>query len=433
MKIKDVTNFDYLLFLAVIGLSIIGILFIYSSGVNSEGAVVSKEYLKQITWAALGLMLLIAISLYDYTKIPDKIALLFIFAMLLLVYTRLFGRSVKGAKSWIGIGSFGIQVSEFTKIIYILFLAWYLSNSQRESEFIRFIKASFIMFIPMMLILLQPDLGTASVYIPIFLVMCFIAGLPLRYVFGLLAVVIGTLIFTLLPLWEKTILQRPSIGMKILGNKNIALLIILSLTGAMIIAVIGFLLLKKRYYYWIGYVLGITGASISGGSAASRILKEYQLKRLIIFLDPNSDPRGAGWHIIQSMTAIGSGGKTGMGFLKGTQSHYRFLPEQSTDFIFSLLSEEWGFIGGLTVFFLYSIVFLRMLLIIKRTDDLFGKLIVSGVIGMLFFHFIVNIGMVMGFMPITGIPLLFLSYGGSSLWTAMLSVGIVMGINLRQL
>lgn len=433
MKIKDVTNFDYLLFLAVIGLSIIGILFIYSSGVNSEGAVVSKEYLKQITWAALGLMLLIAISLYDYTKIPDKIALLFIFAMLLLVYTRLFGRSVKGAKSWIGIGSFGIQVSEFTKIIYILFLAWYLSNSQRESEFIRFIKASFIMFIPMMLILLQPDLGTASVYIPIFLVMCFIAGLPLRYVFGLLAVVIGTLIFTLLPLWEKTILQRPSIGMKILGNKNIALLIILSLTGAMIIAVIGFLLLKKRYYYWIGYVLGITGTSISGGSAASRILKEYQLKRLIIFLDPNSDPRGAGWHIIQSMTAIGSGGKTGMGFLKGTQSHYRFLPEQSTDFIFSLLSEEWGFIGGLTVFFLYSIVFLRMLLIIKRTDDLFGKLIVSGVIGMLFFHFIVNIGMVMGFMPITGIPLLFLSYGGSSLWTAMLSVGIVMGINLRQL
>ena len=433
MKIKDVTNFDYLLFLAVIGLSIIGILFIYSSGVSSEGAVVSKEYLKQITWAALGLMLLIAISLYDYTKIPDKIALLFIFAMMLLVYTRLFGRSVKGAKSWIGIGSFGIQVSEFTKIIYILFLAWYLSNSQRESEFIRFIKASFIMFIPMMLILLQPDLGTASVYIPIFLVMCFIAGLPLRYVFGLLAVVIGTLIFTLLPLWEKTILQRPSIGMKILGNKNIALLIILSLTGAMIIAVIGFLLLKKRYYYWIGYVLGITGVSISGGSAASRILKEYQLKRLIIFLDPNSDPRGAGWHIIQSMTAIGSGGKTGMGFLKGTQSHYRFLPEQSTDFIFSLLSEEWGFVGGLTVFFLYSIVFLRMLLIIKRTDDLFGKLIVSGVIGMLFFHFIVNIGMVMGFMPITGIPLLFLSYGGSSLWTAMLSVGIVMGINLRQL
>ena len=356
MKIKDVTNFDYLLFLSVIGLSIIGILFIYSAGVNSEGVVVSKEYIKQITWAALGLMLLIAVSLYDYTKIPDKIALIFIFAMLLLVYTRLFGRSVKGAKSWIGIGGFGIQVSEFTKIIYILFLAWYLSNSQRESEFIRFIKASFIMFIPMMLILLQPDLGTASVYIPIFLVMCFIAGLPLRYVFGLLAIVVGTLIFTLLPLWEKTILQKPSIGVKILGNKNIALLIMLSLTGATIIAVIGFLLLKKRYYYWIGYVLGIVGISISGGLAASRVLKEYQLKRLIIFLDPNSDPRGAGWHIIQSMTAIGSGGKTGMGFLKGTQSHYRFLPEQSTDFIFSLLSEEWGFVGGLTVFFLYSIV-----------------------------------------------------------------------------
>jgi len=433
MNIRNITNFDYLLFLAVIGLSVIGILFIYSSGVNSDGISISHEYIKQLIWVVSGVILLFAVAIYDYTKIGDRALLIYIVTMLLLVYTRLFGKSVKGAQSWIGIGTFGIQVSEFTKIIYILFLAWYLAKSQNENELRRFIKAAFIMAIPMFLILLQPDLGTASVYLPIFLIMCFIAGLPLRYVFGLLGTAACTLSFTLLPLWERTILHRSSLAVKVLGNKNITLLIIFSIVGASIIAAIGYLLLKKRYYYWIGYFLGIIAVSLSGALVGSRVLKGYQMKRLIIFLDPNSDPLGAGWNIIQSMTAIGSGGKTGLGFLKGTQSHYSFLPEQSTDFIFSILSEEWGFLGGLLVFSLYAIIFLRIFLVIQKTSDLFGKLIASGVAGMLFFHFVVNIGMVMGFMPITGIPLLFLSYGGSSLWTAMIAIGLVIGISLRQL
>lgn len=433
MNIRNITNFDYLLFLAVIGLSVIGILFIYSSGVNSDGISISHEYIKQLIWVVSGVILLFAVAIYDYTKIGDRALLIYIVTMLLLVYTRLFGKSVKGARSWIGIGDFGIQVSEFTKIIYILFLAWYLAKSQNENELRRFIKAAFIMAIPMFLILLQPDLGTASVYLPIFLIMCFIAGLPLRYVFGLLGTAACTLSFTLLPLWERTILHRSSLAVKVLGNKNITLLIIFSIVGASVIAAIGYLLLKKRYYYWIGYFLGIIAVSLSGALVGSRVLQGYQMKRLIIFLDPNSDPLGAGWNIIQSMTAIGSGGKTGLGFLKGTQGHYSFLPEQSTDFIFSILSEEWGFLGGLLVFSLYAIIFLRIFLVIQKTSDLFGKLIASGVAGMLFFHFVVNIGMVMGFMPITGIPLLFLSYGGSSLWTAMIAIGLVIGISLRQL
>ena len=433
MNLRHITNFDYVLFLTVIGLSVIGILFIYSSGVNADGISVSNEYIKQLIWVVSGLILLLTVAIYDYTKIADRALLVYIITMLLLVYTRLFGRSVKGARSWIGIGDFGIQISEFTKIIYIIFLAWYLSRSQNEHELRRFIKAAVIMFVPMGLILLQPDLGTASVYLPIFLIMCFIAGLPLRYVFGLLGMTVCTLIFTLMPLWEQTILHQPSFAVKVLGNKNITLLIIFSLAGAGIIAATGYLLLKKRYYYWVGYVLSIVAVSLFGALVGSRILKGYQMKRLIIFLDPNSDPRGAGWNIIQSMTAIGSGGRTGLGFLKGTQSHYRFLPEQSTDFIFSILSEEWGFLGGSLVFALYAIIFLRIFLIIKKTNDLFGKLIASGIVGMLFFHFVVNVGMVMGFMPITGIPLLFLSYGGSSLWTAMIAIGLVIGINLRQL
>ena len=433
MNIRNITNFDYLLFLAVCGLSVIGILFIYSSGVNADGVSVSNEYIKQLIWVISGLVFLFVVSIYDYTKIGDRAFLIFVFAMLLLVYTRFFGKNVKGATSWIGVGGFGIQVSEFTKIVYILYLAWYLSKSQNEKSFKRFVTAAVIMGIPMGLILLQPDLGTASVYLPIFLVMCFIAGLPLRYVFGLLGMMMCMVVFMLLPLWETTILHRPSLAVKVLGNKNIALLIIFSLMSAAIIAAIGNLLLKKQYYYWISYVFGIAAAALSGALVGSRVLKDYQMKRLIIFLDPQSDPRGAGWNIIQSMTAIGSGGKSGLGFLKGTQSHYRFVPEQSTDFIFSILSEEWGFLGGLLVFTLYAVVFFRILRTIKKTDNLFGKLIASGVIGMLFFHFIVNIGMVMGFMPITGIPLLFLSYGGSSLWTAMIGIGLVIGISLRQL
>ena len=433
MNIRNITNFDYLLFLSVIGLSLIGILFIYSSGVNSAGVSVSSEYVKQLIWAISGLVFLLAVSLYDYTKLGDRSLLMFVGAVALLVYTRLFGASKNGATSWIGIGGFGIQVSEFTKVIYILFLAWYLAKSQNEKELRRFIKAAVIMCIPMLLILLQPDLGTASVYFPIFLIMCFIAGMPLRYVFGLLGTASCTIVFTLLPLWETTILRRPSLAVKILGNKNIALLVIFSFIAAAVIAIIGYLLLKKRYYYWMSYILGIGAVSLFGALAGSRVLKDYQMKRLIVFLDPNIDPRGAGWNILQSMTAIGSGGRYGLGFLKGTQSHYRYVPEQTTDFIFSILAEEWGFLGGLLVFGLYAVIFFRILRVIKKTNDLFGKLIAAGVIGMFFFHFIVNIGMVMGFMPVTGIPLLFLSYGGSSLWTAMLAVGLVIGISLRQL
>jgi len=151
-----------------------------------------------------------------------------------------------------------------------------------------------------------------------------------------------------------------------------------------------------------------------------------------VFLDPNVDPRGAGWNIIQSVTAIGAGGFTGKGFLQGTQSHYRFLPEQSTDFIFSIFSEEAGFIGGIAVFILFLIICLRLLRIIKITTDPFAAYICAGLVGVYSFHFLVNVGMTMGIMPITGIPLLFMSYGGSSLISAMLGIGLAMSIYVRR-
>ena len=433
MNIRKITNFDYLLFLAVVLLSFIGILFIYSSGINSAGELVSKEYGKQILWACTGIVLLLLSCIYDYRRIKDRTFLIYLVGMILLLYTGIFGTVRHNARSWIGVNNLGIQPSEFIKLIFILFLAYYLDKSQKEEPLKRFIKAMAIMIVPVALILKQPDLGTASVYIPIFLIMCFIAGIPLRFILYVFFLGVLTIVFTLMPLWEDVILKKSHIMTNLLKHSQISIIILFAMGISTVIAMIGNVLLKRRYYYWIAYVLSLITVAFAGSIVGVRALKEYQMMRLIIFLDPEVDPLKHGWNIIQSITAIGSGGLTGRGYLMGTQSHYRYLPEQSTDFIFSILSEEWGFLGGIFVFFLYSIVFFRFFLSIKRCDDFFGKLIVSGILAMFFFHFLVNVGMVIGIMPITGIPLLFLSYGGSSLWTAMISVGVVIGINLRQL
>ncbi|MEL3913481.1 rod shape-determining protein RodA [Treponema pedis] len=433
MNLRKITNFDYLLLLTVLSLSFIGILFIYSSGVNSAGVLVSEEYKKQILWVCTGIILIILSSLYDYRKIRDRTSLIYIAGILILIYTVIFGASRNHAKSWLGSKEIGVQPSEFMKIVFIIFLSYYLDKSKNEKPLKRFIKAIAIMFAPMLLILAQPDLGTASVYIPIFLVMCFIAGIPLRFLTYFFCFGILTIIFTLMPLWEEVILKQPLVMSKILKNSQISLIIFFSLGACVIIAMIGNVVLRRRYYYWIAYIFSIVTFSFAGSILGMRALKPYQMMRLIIFLNPEVDPYDSGWNIIQSITAIGSGGLSGRGFLMGPQSHYRYLPVQSTDFIFSILSEEWGFFGGVLVFALYGILFLRLFISIKRCEDFFGKLIISGILTMFFFHFMVNVGMVMGIMPITGIPLLFLSYGGSSLWTAMIAAGIVAGINLRQL
>ena len=176
MTIRNFTYFDYLLFLSVMILTVIGILFIYSSGINSEGMLVSNEYGKQILWAVTGVLLMGVIVFTDYRRFADRTFLFYLIGLAVLVYTRIFGRYVNGAKSWIGIGELGIQPSEFIKLVYILFLAYFLDRSDKsESSFSRFAKALTIMVVPMLLILSQPDLGTSLVYIPIFLGMALIA------------------------------------------------------------------------------------------------------------------------------------------------------------------------------------------------------------------------------------------------------------------
>jgi rod shape determining protein RodA len=433
MRIRDFLEIDYALLFSAVILTVFGVLFIYSSGVTSAGVLVSTEYVRQIVWGAAGFILALALAMVDYRRFYGLSLYLYLGTLALLLFTVLFGRSVNGARAWLGIGSFGIQPSEFAKITTIIFLARYLESSQRnQNTFMRFFVSCVIVLIPMGLILIQPDFGTSLVFIPILLVMTFIAGLSLRYVVFLGACIGLTGILMILPLWQSYILGDVLPSLDILMNLRFVGITTLALTAVLVIALFGYLRYQKRYFYWIAYIAAIVIFSLGASFLSHRVLKEYQIMRLIVFLDPNVDPRGSGWNIIQSITAIGSGGLWGKGYLQGTQSHYRFLPQQSTDFIFSIFSEEWGLIGGIFVFGLFLLICLRLVRIMKITADPFGAYITGGLAGMFIFHFLINVGMTMGIMPITGIPLLFMSYGGSSMLAAMTGIGLAMSIYVRR-
>ncbi len=431
--IKIVRSIDWFILLAVTILMAIGILFIYSSGVTSSGELVSSEYIRQIIWAISGIVLILMATLLEPKRLPDYTPIIYVCTASMLIYTRFFGKVVNGARSWLGIGDFGIQPSEFMKIATMLFLAKYLESSRHEGSSIRRFVISFgIVLFPMVLILMQPDFGTALVFLPLYLAMAYVGGINRRYLvfitsFGTIAIVL-----TIVPLWQNLITASPSLALRLFYEAPYVYYILGVIAVTFILAVLGLRFFKKQYYYWIAFFASIFGLAMTASLAGHKVLKGYQLMRLVVFLDPGIDPLGAGWHILQSITAIGSGGLAGKGFLQGTQSHYRYLPEQSTDFIFSIISEEMGFVGGLVIFTLYLFILIRLVLSLRNVKSQFQITFVSGLYGTILFHFLINIGMAMGIMPITGIPLLFLSYGGSSLWAVSLGLGLALGIGARR-
>ena len=432
MKINDVLRIDFFLLIAALLLLTCGILFIYSSGITSAGLVVSREYVRQIIWGCAGLVIALVLSLVNYRRLYNLSLYIYIAILVPLIYTCVFGRVIYGTR-WLRIGSLGIQVSEFAKIATIILLARYLSDSRRSNNgFFRFLIACIIVLIPMGIVLIQPDLGTALVFIPILLCMTYIADVKPRYIVFLVSCITLTGVLMVLPLWQSYILQKTVPLLNNLNNPRLIAAIILVLSVIAAIALFGYYKYQKRYFYWIFYCSIIIVFSLGTSFFIRKMLKNYQLMRLIVFLDPNVDPRGAGWNIIQSITAIGSGGLSGKGFLQGTQSHYRYLPEQSTDFIFSIFSEETGFFGGILVFALFLLICLRLVKIMKTTSDPFGAYICAGLSGLYIFHFLINVGMTMGIMPITGIPLLFMSYGGSAVISAMTGIGLALSIHVRR-
>ncbi|MCL2609474.1 MAG: rod shape-determining protein RodA [Treponema sp.] len=430
---RHIFNIDYLLLLPVLVLTTIGIMFIYSAGISTSGESASGEYLRQIIWASVGLALALALSMANY-RVLYRIALpLFLGTVALLAATVAFGRLVQGAERWLRIGGIGLQGSEFAKLATIVLLARYLNDSKINAKsFGRFAVACLIVAVPMGLVFIQPDLGTALVFIAILLCMAFVAGISKRYIAFSVACIGLTGILTVMPFWQLHILQRPVPAIEALGNVRLLAIVCFSLLVIAAIAIFGFLKYHKGYFFWIVYSVLVLVFSLGASFVARGVLRDYQIMRLVVFLNPQVDPSGAGWNIIQSTTAIGAGGFSGLGFLQGTQSTFRYLPVQSTDFIFSVLSEETGFVGGMTVFALFLAILLRLARLVRIAADPFASYICAGLIGMYGFHFIINVGMTMGIMPITGIPLVFMSYGGSSLVTAMMGIGLALSIYVRR-
>lgn len=426
-------NLDLALTLSTVALLIIGVLFVYSSGVNPQGQQLSDEYLKQAIWASLGIVFMILLAFLDYRLLHDLSLGLYLIGVVLLILTLAFGRVVNNSRSWLGLFGLGIQPSEFMKVIFILFLSRFYVERMHEIQRLRvFLTAGVIMVIPVLLILRQPDLGTALVFLPIFLGISFVAGVPITYLIfatgvGGLAVILGVL-----PLYFERILNQPSFLVPLLTAFPIQVSVIAFLLVVIALSTIGVYALKRPGYKKILYIATILLLGYVGAIEFRLFLKEYQIMRLITFLDPQVDPRGAGWNIIQSLNAIGSGGLWGKGYLRGPQSQLRYIPMQNTDFIFSILAEEWGFIGGVFLLALYAIILWRATLTVTRSPDSFGALTAAGILSLFGFHLILNVGMNIGIMPITGIPLIFVSYGGSSVIMGSLAIGLLLSIQRKR-
>lgn len=446
LREKIFRHIDFVLLLCVTFLVTVSVVFIYSSKVNSEGILTSDIYIRQIIWGCAGLVFMTGISFLDYKKYSRYVPYIFGFfigLLVLLIVLKFVDKIVfkkpslykfanKGAHSWLGFGFLRFQPSEFCKIAFIMFLAWFLDSSKTMNKELRTGISIAIMAIPCGLILIQPDFGTAFIYIPIFFVMCFVGGIPVRYLAWLFTTGVLIILFTFIPLWQNISKSHSLIAS--IYNSRVFSRVMFGVSLNLLFLIIGSLFIwyykpeSRNIAYWVVYVTSILLVSIIGAYLFPKFLDDYQVQRLIIFIDPEVDPLGTGWNIRNSKIAIGSGSLWGKGFLAGSQSHLQYLPEQSTDFIFSIISEEMGFFGGLGLFTVYFIMLLRMIYIIKQTINDYGYYIGVGIVSLLFFHFIINVGMVMGIMPVTGIPLLFLSYGGSSMLTAMICAGIMMSI-----
>ena len=353
---------DIVLLLSVLGLVSLGIAFIYSSGVTSEGIQVSNEWMRQIIWSGSGILLMAVFALVDYRRWRQWAPAFYAGGLILLVLVLLVGNYVKGARAWLGVGSVGVQPSEFGKLALIIMLArWFEDGGRGQDAFRVWVGAILITVVPLVLVLIQPDLGTAVVYIPILLAMAFVAGVDWSLLLFPLAVGALIIVGVLGLAWSEYIAVAPSGFFRLFTEGRYFRIAVPALAGLTALALAGWFIFRRKVYLPLLYGFGIATTGYLGIAAAARALRGYQMMRLVVFLDPQIDPRGAGWHIIQSVTAVGSGGLMGKGFLQGTQSHYRYLPEQSTDFIFSILAEETGFLGSLLVFALFALELLLRL------------------------------------------------------------------------
>ncbi len=361
-----IKNFDWITFLLIIALALIGIMTIYSATRPPLGIGEHPDfYLKQMLWLIISVGVLLVVVFFDYIWLYRLSYPLYGLGLFLLLLVLFGGRASMGAQRWLSIGLISFQPSEFFRIFFILGFSSYLTNIGRHFVNKPSIKSVFIFaMLPLILLIKQPDLGTAILLMSLFITLSVSKGIRKKII--TVIIIIG-------------LISIPFLG----------------------------------HIFWEG-------------------LKDYQKNRLIAFIDPEVDPAGIGYHINQSKISIGSGGFFGKGYLKGTQGPLRFLPEKHTDFIFSVFAEEWGFMGSIALLGIYLTLFLRGLDTAMRAKDEFGRLTALGITAMFFIYFCVNIGMTLGIMPVVGVPLPFVSYGGTALLSNFIAAGILINIRTRR-
>jgi rod shape determining protein RodA len=368
---KSVREFDWVMFLCALLLVGVSVTFIWSAKFVSdsdEGLLGVRHARNQLQYAALGLALFLLLLKLDYRIFCRYAYVMYGLGIGLLLLVLLKGSEAKGAARWIELGGQRFQPSEFMKVALVLCLARYLQLRQGSGKFGGLFPPLLLTLAPMGLILLQPDLGTSIVLAPLPIVLLYVSGVRLRHLLPILA--------------------------------------------------LGFALLAALFLlHHHGYRL---------------FLKDYQWARLLSFLDPQADASGSGYQVIQSLIAVGSGGLFGKGLGAGTQNRLNFLPERHTDFIFSVICEESGFLGAVGVLLLYSLIFLGGISIAARTREPFGRLLSVGAMAILAVQVLINVGMTIRLCPVTGLTLPFLSYGGSSLISSFIMVSLVVNVGMHR-
>jgi len=434
-KILGTLKIDYALLFSFIALMCIGILTIYSAArASGEGGALGNQHIKQIYWALTGLVIFILTLFVHYQTMSKYALFIYIGGIFLLALTLFFGKRVRGAKSWITIfGSFGFQPSEFVKIAVIIALARFLDRIGEDIKSLKNVILSLLISLfPMGLILLQPDFGTALVYLPVCLILLYFAGIRYMHLLSILIIFGIAGILPLLTTFSKLTHSGTLAFLEVLDDTKIVFMIAMMFGILSFIMFVLYKITKKPLIFKATNTFLIFSTGLLLAAPLGKFLKPYHKERLIVFLKPAIDPFGSGYNIIQSKIAVGAGGLFGKGLLRGTQSQLGFLPERSTDFIFSIFAEEWGFFGSFVLLVIYGIFIFRGILIIYNAKDRFSMLLAGGIVGMFLFHIMINIGMTIGIMPITGIPLPFLSYGGSFLITCIFGVAILMNIEMRR-
>ena len=421
MEIQKRSEFDFfLLFLSVV-LWIIGLFLVYSATHIYDSGPLVHSTRNQIIWVALGLVTILIV-----TSIPTRVYyslsyVLYGLSLLLLLYGVFTGVISKGAERWISIGGLRLQPAEFAKIGLVLALARYLSTKTLSLERITsFIAPCVFIFVPFVLILKQPDLGSALILCAISLPIFYWAGLTILEIFFLTSPLLSLALSAVPLILAFTSKAPPGIGEAIpWGIFFIVLCVILYVTHPPRFLLVCVVVLNL-------FTAGITTVVWNG------FLQDYQKKRILSFINPEADPVGAGYQVIQSKVAIGSGHITGKGYLKGTQTRLSFLPEQHTDFIFSVLGEQFGLFGCTAVLILYLLLIIRGYTTTQYVKNSFSNLVIVGSVSLLAFHIFINVSMTVGMMPVVGVPLPFLSYGGSFTLTIAILVGFVLNARYNK-